>query len=327
MKIIFRVGLAAFLGLFLAGIAVGQDYYGGYQPYQGQDYSSYGSSGYAQSYPGYGQNNSSGYGSAPYGYAEQSGPQGYRAPYGYDQYPGVQGYGRYDNSPLGAGSYGLPSSTPQPNQPTLRTRLTPPVGRGSAPEVRETTRVVTPSQQRAQTNQRPTAIPAARGSEEGTLYNNEIYWNGRDSEVQESGGVAAQSQEPQSLNRGTASSGANPAVRQARPLVGANVNQTKAQRSRPNIVRQETKAGSTPPPPPISGLKWGKEPPDVREQTSQSKQSFKWGIEGRPSMVGAEPGRTSSGQGTAQVSAQSPEQGSSNSLENSSKKFQWGRVQ
>ena len=326
MKIIFRVGFTALLCLFLAGIAVGQDYYGGYQPYQGQDYSSYGSSGYAQSYPGYGQNSSSGYGS-PYGYADQSGAQGYRAPYGYDQYPGVQGYGRYDNSPLGAGSYGLPSSSPRSNHPTLRTRLTPPVGRGGAPEVRETTRVVTPSRQRAQTNQRPAAIPASRASEEGTLYNNEIYWDGRDSQVQESGAAATQPQAAQSLNRGAPSSAANAAVRQAKPPAGANADQIRTQRTRPNIVRQETKAAPTPPAPSASGFKWGKQIPDVREQTSQSKQSFKWGIEGRPSMVGSEPGRSATSPGTAQVSAQSPEQGSSNSLENSSKKFQWGRVQ
>ena len=90
MKIVFRIGLAACLCVSLVGLAVGQDYYGGYYPNQGQGYGAYGSSGYGEASPNYGQRATSGYGS-PYGYAEPSGAQGYPPSYGYNPYPGVSG--------------------------------------------------------------------------------------------------------------------------------------------------------------------------------------------------------------------------------------------
>ncbi len=329
MKIMFRIGFAACISMSLVGLAVGQDYYGGYYPNQGQDYGAYGSSGYDQAYQNYGQGASS-YGS-PYGYPGQSGPQGYQSQDGYDQYPGVPGYGRYDNTPYGAGRYNLPSASPQESQPTLRSRLAPPIGRAGRPDVRESTRVAPPSRNQAQAVQRPAAVPTSRNSEDGALYSNEIYWDGRDSDRQRQNETSSQSQPVQSVNQGgggrTAPS-ANAAIRQVKPFSNSN-NQPRVQRTRPNVVRQETKSASTtPPPPPASDFKWGKEEQaGARQQATESRQSFKWGMQGKPSMVGSEPGRSHLNQEPPQVSAQGGQQDASNSLDSNSKKFQWGRVQ
>lgn len=324
MKNIWCLGLTACLCVFLAGFAAGQDYYGGYSPYQGQEYGNYGSSGYGQPYPNTGQGSSYGYGS-PYGYAEPSSPQGYQGQYGYDQYPGVPGYGRYENTPYGSGTYNLPSASPRASEPTLRSRLTPPQVRGGIPEVRETTRVVTPSRRQTPVSEQPSAVNASQTSEGEALFNGEIYWDGRDSQREQSSEGPTQSQPVQSLDQGSQPRRST-AVQQTRPSTNLN-NQTRTQRTRPNVVRQEPKTASSPPPPPTSGFKWGKEQPSVTQQREETRPSLKWGMQGKPSMVGSEPGRSEASQGSAQVSAQSPEQSQSSSLNSGSKKFQWGKIQ
>ncbi|MDA8406959.1 MAG: hypothetical protein M0T73_08905 [Deltaproteobacteria bacterium] len=325
MKIVFRMGLAACLCVSLVGLAVGQDYYGGYYPNQDQGYGAYGSSGYGQASANYGQRPSQGYGS-PYGYAEpSSGVQGYPPSYGYDTYPGVPGYGRYDNTPYGAGRYGLPSISAQDNQPTLRSRVAPRVGRGGGPEIRESTRVVTPSRNRARAVQQPEAVPTSTNSDEGSLYSNEIYWDGGNSDRQRSFQAPSQSQPVQSVNQPTPAPRSSTAIRQTKPFSNPG-NQPRIQHARPNVVRQETKAASVVPPPPASGFKWGKENNDLGPKNAEPRQSFKWGMQSKPSMVGSEPGRINSSQAPSQVSAQDVRQEASNSIGNGPKKFQWGSV-
>ncbi len=325
MKIVFRIGLAACLCVSLVGLAVGQDYYGGYNPNQGQGYGAYGSSGYGEASPNYGQRATSGYGS-PYGYAEPSGAQGYPPSYGYNPYPGVPGYGRYDNTPYGAGRYDLPSISEQDNHSTLRSRIAPRVGRGGGPEIRESTRVITPSRNPARAAQQPAVVPASRNSDEGSLYSNEIYWDGSNSDRQRSYQAPSQSRPVQSVNQSAPAPRSSAAVRQVKPFSSPS-NQPRVQHARPNVVRQETKAASTVPPPPASGFKWGKENTDFGPKNAEPKQSFKWGMQGKPSMVGSEPGRVNSSQSSPQVSAQDVRQDASNSIDSGAKKFQWGRVQ
>ena len=327
MKIVFRMGLAICLCISLAGLAVGQDYYGGYYPNQGQGYGTYGSSGYSEAYPNYGQgSNSAGYGS-PYGYAERPRGQGYPPSYGYDPYPGVQGYGRYGNTPYGAGGYGLPPISTQDNHPTLRTRLAPRPGRGGGPEVRESTRVMTPSRNGSRAAQQAEAVPASRNSDEGSLYSNEVYWDGSDSDIQRSYQAPSQSRPVQSVNQSAPAPHSSTAVRQIKPFSSPG-KQPRVQQARPNVVRQGTKAASSvAPPPPASGFKWGKEQADLGSKNAEPKKSFKWGMQGKPSMVGSEPGRADSNQPRPQVSAQDIRQDASNTIDSGAKKFQWGRVQ
>lgn len=324
MNNIWRLGLTACLCIFQAGFAAGQDYYGGYSPYQAQEYGNYGSAGYGQAYPNTEQGSSYGYGS-PYGVADRSSRQGYQGQYGYDQYPGVPGYGRYENAPYGSGTYNLPSVSPMGTEPTLRSRLAPPQARGGIPEVRETTRVVTPSRRQTRVSDQPSAVNASRNSEGEALFNSEIYWDGRDTQREQSSEDPNQSQQVQSVEQGSQPRRAT-AVQQARPSTNLG-NQARTQRTRPNVVRQEPKTVSTPPPPPTSGFKWGKEQPGVTQQREETRPSLKWGMQGKPSMVGSEPGRSEVSQGSARVSSQSPEQSQSSSFDSGSKKFQWGNVQ
>lgn len=325
MKIVLRIGLAVCFCVSLVGLAVGQDYYGSYYPNQGQGYGAYGSSGYGEASQNYGQRATSGYGS-PYGYAEPSGAQGYPPSYGYNPYPGVPGYGRYDNTPYGAGRYDLPSISAQDNHPTLRSRMAPRVGRGGGPEIRESTRVINPSRNRSRVVQQPEAVPASRNSDEGSLYSDEIYWDGGNSDRQRSYQTPSQSGPVQSVNQSAPAPRSSAAVRQVKPFSSPS-NQPRVQHARPNVVRQETKSASTTPPPPASGFKWGKENTDFGPKNAEPKQSFKWGMQGKPSMVGSEPGRVNSSQSSSQVSAQDVRQEASNSIGNGPKKFQWGRVQ
>ncbi|MGC8602230.1 MAG: hypothetical protein ACP5VS_00930, partial [Desulfomonilaceae bacterium] len=276
MKILFPLSLAICLCVSVVGTSAGQDYYGDYYGNQGYD-RAYGRSGYNQSYQNYGQEASSGYGS-PYSYGGQAAasPQGYPPSYGYDPYPGVPGYGRYDNTPYGAGNYDLPPVSNHYRQPTLRSRLNTPTGR---PEIRQTTRVVSPSRNQGRTAQQPTMAPTSRNSEddgEGSLYTNEIYWNGGES------GREQLFQSPSQSRPIESNSQANPraisAVPQVKPFSNTN-SQSRVQRTRRDVVRQGTKSVATVPPPPTSGFKWGKEHGESSQQASQSKQSFKWGAQ------------------------------------------------
>ena len=327
MKIMLRISLAACLCFSLVGLAAGQDYYGGY--YSNQGYNPYGQSGYDQGYQNYGQNASSGYGS-PYAYGAQRNPRGYSSPSGaYDPYPGVPGYGRYDDTPYGAGSYALPSAQNYYNQqPTLRSRLSPRMGPGTRREVHESTRVVNPSRNQSRAVQHPTVIPTSRNADEGALYSNEIYWNGSESERGQSSNAASQSRPSLSAGQSIQAPRSSATVHQIKPFSASN-DQPRVERNRRNIVRQDSKSMSTaPPPPPASGFKWGKEQLSAGQQSSEKRQSFKWGVQGKPSMVGSEPGNNNPGQVSAsQLSAQGPSKEASNALDSGPKKFQWGRVQ
>jgi hypothetical protein len=116
--------------------------------------------------------------------------------------------------------------------------------------------------------------------------------------------------------------GADNAERQIRPFSNLNQEQ-KSKRTRSNVVRQQNKASLASPPPP-SDLKWGKEDSSASEQQSlQPKSSFKWGMQGKPAMIGAEPGRSESSQGSTQLSQQNAQ----SSSDGGTKKFQWGKVQ
>jgi hypothetical protein len=320
MKIILRLCLVICVCFSMYGLAIGQDFYGGYSPYQGQNSGNYGYSGYDQSYPAAGQY---GYGS-PHGYSGQSAPQGYQTQSAYDQYPGMPGYGRYDNAPVGSGSYGFPSAYPQSNDPTLRSRLAQPRNRSGSPEVRESTRVMAPSRRSAPAVAQPTAVSSAPDKEYGRLYGSEIYWDGRESQRQESSEIPTQVRPTQTVNTRTSAQGADNPERQVRPFTNLNQDQ-KAKRTRTNVVRQQNKASLTPPAPPASELRWGrKEDSSVKEQQSdQPKSSFKWGMQGKPTMIGVEPGRSESSQGPTRVSQQNAQ----SSNDGGSKKFQWGKVQ
>jgi hypothetical protein len=117
--------------------------------------------------------------------------------------------------------------------------------------------------------------------------------------------------------------GADNAERQIRPFSNLNQEQ-KSKRTRSNVVRQQNKASLASPPPPPSDLKWGKEDSSASEQQSlQPKSSFKWGMQGKPAMIGAEPGRSESSQGSTQLSQQNAQ----SSSDGGTKKFQWGKVQ
>ncbi len=199
MKIILRLCFAICICFSMYGLAIGQDSYGGYSQYQGQNSGGYGYSGYDQSYPAAGQ-----YGlGSPYGYSGQSAPQGYQTQNAYDQYPGMPGYGRYDNAPVGSGSYGFPSAYPQSNDPTLRSRLAQPRNRSGSPEVRESTRVMAPSRRSAPVVAQPTAVSSAPDKEYGRLYGSEIYWDGRESQRQESSEIPTQVRPTQTVNTRT----------------------------------------------------------------------------------------------------------------------------
>ncbi|MFH0957189.1 MAG: hypothetical protein V1897_00655 [Pseudomonadota bacterium] len=321
MKLILRLCFTVFICFSMFGLAIGQN---SYYPYQGQNSGGYGySSGYDQSYPSLGQGNPYGYGS-PYGYSQQSAPQGYPEQYNYDQYPGMPGYGRYGNPPVGSGSYGFSSGGAQSNDPTLRSRLTQPRSRVGSPEVRESTRIVTPSRRGSTTGPtQPTEVRRAPEAENGPLYGREIYWDGQESERQESSAVPTQIRPAQTANTRAPAAGTDKAENQIRPLSNLNQEQ-KSKRTRANVVRQQNKASSASPPPPASDFKWGRENSSVKEQqTVQSKSSFKWGMQGKPAMIGAEPGRSESSQGSTQVSQQSAQ----DSSDGGPKKFQWGKVQ
>jgi hypothetical protein len=327
MKPILHICFTVFVCFSMSGMAIGQDSYSGYYPYQGQNSGGYGysSSGYDQSYPALGPGSSYGYGS-PYGYSEQSAPQGNQGQYGYDQYPGMPGYGRYDNAPVGSGSYGFPSGYPQTqsNDPTLRSRLAQPRNRSGSPDVRESTRIVTPSRRGATAGATQPVAVRSDPDENGPLYGREIYWDGRESDRQESSAVPTGSRPSQTVNTRVPAAVADNAERQIRPFSNLNQEQ-KSKRTRSNVVRQQNKASlASPPPPPPSDLKWGKEDSSSSEQQSlQPKSSFKWGMQGKPAMIGAEPGRSESSQGSTQLSQQNTQ----SSGAGEGKKFQWGKVQ
>ncbi|MGC8660795.1 MAG: hypothetical protein ACP5U1_17160 [Desulfomonilaceae bacterium] len=324
MKIVLRIGLAACLCVSLVGLALGQDYYGGY--YSNQGYSPYSQS-YGQGYQGYGQNTSSGYG-YPYGYGAQANSRGYSSPNGaYDPYPGVPGYGRYEDTPYGAGTYGLPSVQNQYyQQPTLRTRLAPRMGPGSRPDVHESTQVISPSRSQSRPVPQPTVIPTSRNSDEDTLYNNEIYWDGSESEKGQSFSGASSRPSPSANQSQPPRSSAM--INRSKPFSNPN-DQSTVQRGRRNIVRQDSKLTSaTPPPPAASGFKWGKAEVNASGQVVEKRQSFKWGVQGKPAMVGSEPGNNDSApMSSSQVSSHGSSKEASNALDSGPKKFQWGRVQ
>lgn len=314
MKLVLRLCLGICMCLSTVGLAVGQDSYGGYYPYPVQTPGGYGYSGYDQPY-------SYGYGS-PYAYSEQTTPRG-QAQYGYNQYPGMPGYGRYDNAPPGSGSYGMPSMYQQSNDPTLRSRLVPNQNRTGPPEVRESTRIVSPSRRNAASNAQPaTVVRTAPEAEHGPLYGKEIYWDGRDSQTQDSPEVAApQSRPTQAVNRRAPATGLNSSDRGSGSISDLS-NEQKSRRSRSNVVRRDNKAAEIPPPP-SSDFKWGRENSNSKEQPSQAKPSYQWGIQGKPAMIGSEPGSSQSSQGSTQFTRNDAQ----SSPDAGAKKFQWGKVQ
>ena len=327
MKIIFRIGFAACLCISLVGLAVGQDYYGGYYPNQGQGYGAYGSSGYDQTYPNYGR------GLHPLMVLltvirDSLGLRVIRRKMDMINIPAFQATDDMIIRPMGQVG-NLPSASPQEGQPTLRSRLAPPIGRAGRPDVRESTRVVTPSRNQARAVQRPPLFPLP-----------ETPKTGRSTAMRFTGMVEIRIDSDKMripLNHNRFNQLIKEAVA-ARLLAQtrryARLNRFLIRSSLgfnvpvPNVVRQETKSASTtPPPPPASDFKWGKEQADARQQATESRQSFKWGMQGKPSMVGSEPGRSNSNQPRPQVSAQDIRQDASNTIDSGAKKFQWGRVQ
>jgi hypothetical protein len=315
--LVIALSIAVLLTGFV-GSAIGQGYYGAYQPGQAQSYdpqSAYGQ--YGQAQPSYGQ-----YGAMQQYYGQQYGqgsasPQQYN--YGGQQYPqtGYQnygGYGDYSGVPYGQQpSYSYGNVTPSPG--VQRSRPTP--GRARAASTQNQSAPPSPTYSSANTQS------SAVISEPDELIRSEIYWDGRESRPEE--GSAVQAAPPTALPR--AASPMAPAVRQERRSQGESTAIQTPKRTRRNVVRQARE--TTPPAPERRNVKWGKETksedrPGMRwgmqdAPASDAKPQMKWGKQDKPAAIGVEPGSfqgsTLQGSGSqAQVQPQA-----------SDKRFQWGR--
>ncbi len=310
--LVIALSIAVLLSGF-AGSAIGQGYYGGYQPGQSYDtQAAYGQ--YGQAQPDYGQ-----YGAAQQAYGQQYGQygqqygqqqqygqygqQGYTAPqqaYGQQQsaYQNYGGYGDYGSMAYGQQPYG--NAVPRPG--VQRNRA---AARQARPEP---------------TASRPAPVQP-RVSENDELVRSEIYWDGRENLREESPQTsnAAPSVQPRAAAQLPLS-----VQQETRTPAAATAIQTP-KRTRRNIVRQSPDAA--PLPPERKNVKWGQQETKAQEKpamkwgkqepTQDTRPQMQWGKQDKPAAIGAEPGsfQGSSAGSSAQAQVQS---------QASEKKFQWG---
>ncbi|MBI5252247.1 MAG: hypothetical protein HY912_22360 [Desulfomonile tiedjei] len=256
--------IALSIAVFFAGLvgsAIGQSYYGEYQPGQSYDpqaaYGQYGQQpdygqyGALQQYYGqqYGQQQGQQYG--------QYGQQGYAAP---QQARGQQPQAAYQNYE----GYGDYNSMAYGQQPSSGNFVPSPGARRNRP---------TPGRARAEQNQyqsaaQPTASRTATVqpsvSEPDELIKSEIYWDGRE-RLQEPG-PRAEAVQPSAQRRSAAP--IPQAVRQEPRSPGVATAIQPPQRTRRNVVRQSPEA--TPPPPERKNVKWG------NEKQPEERPSMRW---------------------------------------------------